>query len=310
MNARDTTLAFVSRAPQAKIQGLKGTHGAGDPSPGHPHRLTDALTSASKSGWHERFIPVTATASSAPTSSTAAATKAMGSTWSYLDITALGRQEEWERLAGGLPADPPYRWWNYHTTRTEMPREAMSDESRACCGRQSSSSRMRSEDRAPDGWRGSGLAEAGTPRIRGTTAARGGMPGTRGADSRLYVTGSGRCCGGGSPGKPGNAQLFLARLQETRGGSRQAASGRRAATARPRAVRAIALVQLQERFERPRVVIHVRPRIAVHRDRAGKRRDRGESSSGCTTSASSHRRGVETCPPGQARTHQAPNTVL
>ena len=30
----------------------------------------------------------------------------MGGTWSYLDITALGRQEEWEDLAGGLPADP------------------------------------------------------------------------------------------------------------------------------------------------------------------------------------------------------------
>ena len=28
----------------------------------------------------------------------------MASTWSYLDLTVLGRQEEW--VAAGLPADP------------------------------------------------------------------------------------------------------------------------------------------------------------------------------------------------------------
>ena len=32
--------------------------------------------------------------------------EAMGSTWSYLDITALGRQEEWEDSPEGYPADP------------------------------------------------------------------------------------------------------------------------------------------------------------------------------------------------------------
>jgi len=32
--------------------------------------------------------------------------EAMGSTWSYLDMTALGRQGELGGLARGLPADP------------------------------------------------------------------------------------------------------------------------------------------------------------------------------------------------------------
>ena len=36
----------------------------------------------------------------------------MGSTWSYLDITALGRQEEWEDSPEGYPQTPPYQWWN------------------------------------------------------------------------------------------------------------------------------------------------------------------------------------------------------
>jgi predicted dithiol-disulfide oxidoreductase (DUF899 family) len=40
--------------------------------------------------------------------------EAMGSTWSYLDITALGRQEQWEDSPEGYPETPPYQWWNYH----------------------------------------------------------------------------------------------------------------------------------------------------------------------------------------------------
>jgi hypothetical protein len=38
----------------------------------------------------------------------------MGSTWSYLDITALGRQEAWEDSPEGYPQTPPYEWWIWH----------------------------------------------------------------------------------------------------------------------------------------------------------------------------------------------------
>ena len=38
----------------------------------------------------------------------------MGSTWSYLDITALGRQETWEDSPEGYPQTPPYEWWIWH----------------------------------------------------------------------------------------------------------------------------------------------------------------------------------------------------
>ena len=38
----------------------------------------------------------------------------MGSTWNYLDITALGRQEEWEDSPPGYPQTSPYKWWNWH----------------------------------------------------------------------------------------------------------------------------------------------------------------------------------------------------
>jgi predicted dithiol-disulfide oxidoreductase (DUF899 family) len=39
--------------------------------------------------------------------------EAMGSTWAYLDITAFGRQEEWEDSPEGYPQTSPYAWWNY-----------------------------------------------------------------------------------------------------------------------------------------------------------------------------------------------------
>ena len=38
----------------------------------------------------------------------------MGGTWAYLDMTALGRQEEWEDSPEGYPQTPPYVWWNWH----------------------------------------------------------------------------------------------------------------------------------------------------------------------------------------------------
>ena len=40
--------------------------------------------------------------------------EAMGSTWSHLDMTALGRQEDWEDSPEGYPQTPPYEWWNWH----------------------------------------------------------------------------------------------------------------------------------------------------------------------------------------------------
>ena len=44
--------------------------------------------------------------------------EAMGSTWSYLDATPLGRQEMWEDSPEGYPQSPPYKWWNWHDNYT------------------------------------------------------------------------------------------------------------------------------------------------------------------------------------------------
>jgi predicted dithiol-disulfide oxidoreductase (DUF899 family) len=112
LNARDTTLAFVSRAPQADIERLKAQMGWEMPW----YTLTDEFDADFGVGeWHgtnaffrdgERIFRTYFIDSRGD--------EAMGSTWSYLDMTALGRQEEWEDSPDGYPQTAPYQWWNYH----------------------------------------------------------------------------------------------------------------------------------------------------------------------------------------------------
>jgi predicted dithiol-disulfide oxidoreductase (DUF899 family) len=112
LNARDTTLVFVSRAPQPEIQRWKERMGWNIPW----YTITDDFDrDFGVDEWHGTnaffrdgdqvfrtyFV-------------NSRGDEAMGSTWSYLDITALGRQEEWEDSPEGYPQTPPYVWWNYH----------------------------------------------------------------------------------------------------------------------------------------------------------------------------------------------------
>jgi predicted dithiol-disulfide oxidoreductase (DUF899 family) len=40
--------------------------------------------------------------------------EALGSVWSFLDLTPLGRQESWEDSPAGYPQTKPYEWWRRH----------------------------------------------------------------------------------------------------------------------------------------------------------------------------------------------------
>ena len=40
--------------------------------------------------------------------------EALGSVWTLLDLTPLGRQEEWEDSPDGYPQTKPYEWWRRH----------------------------------------------------------------------------------------------------------------------------------------------------------------------------------------------------
>jgi predicted dithiol-disulfide oxidoreductase (DUF899 family) len=112
LNARDTTLVFVSRAPQADIERVKARMGWEMPW----FSITDGFDADfGVDEWHGTnafirdgdrvfrtyFID-------------RRGDEAMGGTWSYLDITALGRQETWEDSPEGYPQTMPYEWWNWH----------------------------------------------------------------------------------------------------------------------------------------------------------------------------------------------------
>ena len=112
LNARDTTLVFVSRAPQADIARLKARMGWDIPW----YTITDSFDADfGVDEWHghnvfirdgERIYRTYFTDNRGD--------EALGSTWSYLDLTPLGRQESWEDSPAGYPQDPPYKWWNWH----------------------------------------------------------------------------------------------------------------------------------------------------------------------------------------------------
>jgi predicted dithiol-disulfide oxidoreductase (DUF899 family) len=40
--------------------------------------------------------------------------EALGSVWTFLDLTPLGRQEKWEDSSAGYPQTKPYEWWRRH----------------------------------------------------------------------------------------------------------------------------------------------------------------------------------------------------
>lgn len=114
LNARDTSLAFVSRAPQENIARLKERMGW-DLIPWYT--ITgDFDTDFGVGEWHgtNAFIRDDDDRIFRTYFVDGRGDEVMGGTWSYLDITALGRQEEWEDSPDGYPQDPPYQWWRRH----------------------------------------------------------------------------------------------------------------------------------------------------------------------------------------------------
>jgi predicted dithiol-disulfide oxidoreductase (DUF899 family) len=112
LNARDTTLAFVSRAPQADIARVKARMGWQMPW----YTLTDGFDADfGVDEWHgtnvffrdgERIFRTYFIESRGD--------EQMGNTWNYLDVTPLGRQEKWEDSPEGYPQTPPYTWIDWH----------------------------------------------------------------------------------------------------------------------------------------------------------------------------------------------------
>jgi predicted dithiol-disulfide oxidoreductase (DUF899 family) len=114
LNARDTTLAFVSRAPQDDIARWRSRM-SWDLIPWYT--LTDDFDKDfDVDEWHgtNAFLRDDDGHVFRTSFVDRRGDEAMGSTWSYLDITALGRQELWEDSPEGYPQTPAYVWTNLH----------------------------------------------------------------------------------------------------------------------------------------------------------------------------------------------------
>jgi predicted dithiol-disulfide oxidoreductase (DUF899 family) len=113
LNARDTTVALVSTAPQAKIEAFKRRMGWVVPwytVVGDELQTARGTTEYFKLDVYLRdgdrvFLTY---------STTGRGVEALGSVWTFLDLTPFGRQEDWEDTPPGRPQTPRYQWWRYH----------------------------------------------------------------------------------------------------------------------------------------------------------------------------------------------------
>jgi len=117
LHARDTSLVLVSRAPLARIEAYKQRMG-----------WTVPWFSSSGSDFNVDFGVTTDEGETFGLSvflrdgddvyrtyfTSERGVEALGSNWTFLDLTPLGRQEEWEDSPDGYPQAPPYIWWRRH----------------------------------------------------------------------------------------------------------------------------------------------------------------------------------------------------
>jgi len=113
INARDTTLVFVSRAPQPEIAAYKERMGW--EMPWYTVVGTEFQEACGTTEYFAFQVYLRDGDQAFETYETRGrGVEALGSVWTFLDLTPLGRQEEWEDTPPGRPQEPPYRWWRRH----------------------------------------------------------------------------------------------------------------------------------------------------------------------------------------------------
>ena len=113
INARDTSLALVSRASQAEIESFKQRMDWSIP--WYTVVGEDFQKARGTTEWFSLDVYLRDGDRVFLTYATRGrGVEALGSVWTFLDLTPLGRQEEWEETPPGRPQTPPYGWWELH----------------------------------------------------------------------------------------------------------------------------------------------------------------------------------------------------
>jgi predicted dithiol-disulfide oxidoreductase (DUF899 family) len=117
LRARDTSFSLVSRAPLANIEAYKKRMQWTAPwvsSAGNTFNVDFGMTT--DEGEHHGLSVFLRDGDEIFRTyfTSARGVEALGSSWTFLDLTPFGRQEEWEDSPKGWPQSAPYQWWRRH----------------------------------------------------------------------------------------------------------------------------------------------------------------------------------------------------
>jgi predicted dithiol-disulfide oxidoreductase (DUF899 family) len=117
LNARDTSFCLVSRAPLANIIRYKERMGWSIPwasSAENDFNKDFGVTTDEGETFGLSVFIQDGTAVYRTYFTAGRGVEALGSVWTFLDLTPLGRQEDWEESPPGRPQTAPYAWWRRH----------------------------------------------------------------------------------------------------------------------------------------------------------------------------------------------------
>jgi predicted dithiol-disulfide oxidoreductase (DUF899 family) len=117
LHARDTSFVLVSRAPIANIDRYRKRMGWSIPwfsSAGSDFNADFGVTTDSGETFGLSVFLRDGDDVYRTYFTSGRGVEALGSVWTFLDLTPLGRQEEWEDSPAGYPQTPPYEWWRRH----------------------------------------------------------------------------------------------------------------------------------------------------------------------------------------------------
>lgn len=112
LHARDTSRVVVSRAPLEEIQAFRARMGW--TFPWFETRDTFNRDHDVTGGFGLNVFLREGEAIYRTYFTSGRGVESLGSVWSFLDLTPLGRQESWESSPEGVEQGPPYAWWRLH----------------------------------------------------------------------------------------------------------------------------------------------------------------------------------------------------
>lgn len=112
LHARDTSLVFVSRAPVDEIEAFRKRMGWQFPWFSTMDGFNVDFDVTSGFGLNVFYRDGGNIYRTYYT--TGRGVETLGTVWTLLDLTPLGRQETWEDSPAGTPQTEPYRWWRLH----------------------------------------------------------------------------------------------------------------------------------------------------------------------------------------------------